>query len=75
MNDVYNNYDDEDDILLIDRRGLLLNDNTDGTSLKRNYKMLGNTKQYITRRSSTNEITEISSGTNILHNEPHASSH
>jgi len=75
MNDVYNNYNDEDDILLVDHRGLLLNDNTDGTSLKRNYEMLGNTKQYTTRRSSTNEIKKISSGTNIMHNEPQASSH
>ncbi|KAF0742351.1 Uncharacterized protein FWK35_00022403, partial [Aphis craccivora] len=44
----------EDDILLVDDRGLLLNDTdvTDETSLNSNCEMLDNTKQYITRKSS-----------------------
>lgn len=74
MNDAYNHYNDEDDILFVDHRGELLNDNTDGTSFNRNYEMLDSTKQHITR-SSPNEITNISSETNILHNEPHVFSH
>jgi len=55
----------------------LLNDTdvTDETSLNRNYEMFDNTKKYITRKSSPNEITKISSGTNILHNEARVSSY